>query len=355
MDAHTPGKHIVLRSYLNAWLPILGTWNGRIIFIDGFAGPGEYATGEEGSPVIALKALLEHSAKAKISAEVVFVFIEGDAARAKNLEKVLEPYAQTLPPSVTLEVTCGTCAPTLNQLLDELEQSRSKLAPALVMLDPFGVKDTPLTIVSRLLKQSRCELFISFMWESMNRFKSTPEFEQHLDGLFGSPNWREALSIGNTEVRKYFLHDLYRKQLLSAGAKYVTFFELWKEGKHVYSIFFATQHSTGFDKMKEAIWRADRTGSYQFRGNRGEQIALALAEADLTPFQEQLVNEFQGKGWVTVDQIIEWSKGDGTIFYSGQVKRSLRAMEAAGTIEVDTSTRKRSGTHPSGTKLRIAE
>ena|SRR5579872_2122249 len=28
---------------LDAWLPILGTYNKRIIYIDGFAGPGEYA------------------------------------------------------------------------------------------------------------------------------------------------------------------------------------------------------------------------------------------------------------------------------------------------------------------------
>ncbi|MFV2045518.1 MAG: three-Cys-motif partner protein TcmP, partial [Anaerolineales bacterium] len=60
LEPHTTGKHKVLRGYLDAWFPILGTWSGRILFIDGFAGPGEYRGGEQGSPQIALDALLKH-------------------------------------------------------------------------------------------------------------------------------------------------------------------------------------------------------------------------------------------------------------------------------------------------------
>src|SRR6266480_4373366 len=70
LGEHTPGKHLVLRNYLNAWLPILGMTHDRIVFIDGFAGPGEYAGGEPGSPIIALRALKEHVAKTRFSAEV---------------------------------------------------------------------------------------------------------------------------------------------------------------------------------------------------------------------------------------------------------------------------------------------
>src|SRR5207248_1377177 len=76
LGEHTPGKHLVLRNYLNAWLPILGMTQDRIVFIDGFAGPGEYSGGEPGSPIIALRALKEHVAKGKFTAEVKFVFVE---------------------------------------------------------------------------------------------------------------------------------------------------------------------------------------------------------------------------------------------------------------------------------------
>ena len=63
LEPHTRGKHLVLKSYLDAWFPIMGSWNGRILFIDGFAGPGEYEGGEEGSPLIALRSLKDHHAQ----------------------------------------------------------------------------------------------------------------------------------------------------------------------------------------------------------------------------------------------------------------------------------------------------
>jgi three-Cys-motif partner protein len=76
-------KHLVLRSYLDAWLPIMSSANSRVLFIDGFAGPGEYAGGEEGSPQIALRALVDHSAA--IKAKVAYFFIEKEAERAPAL------------------------------------------------------------------------------------------------------------------------------------------------------------------------------------------------------------------------------------------------------------------------------
>lgn len=59
LDPHTAAKHEILRRYLNAWFPILGTYNGRVVFLDGFAGPGIYSQGEPGSPIVALRTLLE--------------------------------------------------------------------------------------------------------------------------------------------------------------------------------------------------------------------------------------------------------------------------------------------------------
>jgi three-Cys-motif partner protein len=65
----------------------MGSWTSRILFIDGFAGPGEYTGEEPGSPIIALNALRNHTAKHVISAEVGFIFIERDQDRADHLEQ----------------------------------------------------------------------------------------------------------------------------------------------------------------------------------------------------------------------------------------------------------------------------
>jgi hypothetical protein len=68
LEPHTAAKHRILRSYLNAWLPILSKYNSRLVLIDGFAGPGEYEGGEPGSPLIMLDAFLSHAYKDLISA-----------------------------------------------------------------------------------------------------------------------------------------------------------------------------------------------------------------------------------------------------------------------------------------------
>ena len=50
IEPHTKAKHQILEEYLKAWYPILSSWQGRVLYLDGFAGPGTYSGGEDGSP-----------------------------------------------------------------------------------------------------------------------------------------------------------------------------------------------------------------------------------------------------------------------------------------------------------------
>jgi hypothetical protein len=45
LEGHTQGKYLVLTEYMGAWLPIMTKWNGRVLFIEAFVGPGEYSGG----------------------------------------------------------------------------------------------------------------------------------------------------------------------------------------------------------------------------------------------------------------------------------------------------------------------
>jgi three-Cys-motif partner protein len=68
LEPHTRAKHEILKRYLQAWMVILS--QGRfpeILYIDGFAGPGEYAGGEAGSPIIALDAALGFKTLARLA------------------------------------------------------------------------------------------------------------------------------------------------------------------------------------------------------------------------------------------------------------------------------------------------
>jgi three-Cys-motif partner protein len=51
LEPHTRAKHEILKRYLQAWMIILS--QGRfpeILYIDGFAGPGEYEGGKPDLP-----------------------------------------------------------------------------------------------------------------------------------------------------------------------------------------------------------------------------------------------------------------------------------------------------------------
>ncbi len=74
---HTAAKLAILRSYLGAWFAILGRGTNfdRIIYIDGFAGPGRYKGGEDGSPIVALKAAFR-AQSAGLSLPFEFHFVE---------------------------------------------------------------------------------------------------------------------------------------------------------------------------------------------------------------------------------------------------------------------------------------
>ncbi|GAH57278.1 unnamed protein product, partial [marine sediment metagenome] len=146
IEPHTEAKHAILRKYLNAWLPIITRWNGRVLYIDGFAGPGEYIDSEEGSPIIAIKSVLEH--KADIKAEIRMLFIEADKRRCEFLKKKLESYQ--LHPNIITESICAKFDETLTEILDYLDEQKTRLAPAFVFMDPFGFTGIPFSVVKEL-------------------------------------------------------------------------------------------------------------------------------------------------------------------------------------------------------------
>jgi three-Cys-motif partner protein len=354
IDEHTKGKHLVLRAYLNAWLPILGSWNGRILFIDSFAGPGEYKDGEEGSPVIALNALINHSSKNTIRGEINFLFIESREDRYLHLNEIVKGYENKLPTNASAQAILGSFDEAMKQVLDQVEEQNKNLAPSFVMIDPFSISDTPLSVIERLLRNPRSEVFISVMYEFINRFIRTPEFEKHLDELFGCKEWRNAVDISDSGKRKKFLFDLYINQLKKAGCKYVVNFDLYEGNRHVYTIFFGTQHLKGCDEMKKAIWKIVPSGNYRFVGTNSPQLTLSINSPNYDPLKKILQDRFIGKGWIGIEEIIDFVVSDETDYHSGQVKTTvLKPMEK--NKEIECKDRTRDFTYPEGTKIKFLD
>jgi hypothetical protein len=214
-----------------------------------------------------------------------------------------------------------------------------------------------MSIVRRILSNPKSEVYVSFMVEAINRFHATPEFEKHLDELFGCGEWRGGIEMPEGEQRIAFFYDLYEKQLRRAGAKQVVRFELFEGKRLVYAIFFGTQSVVGADRMKQAIWKVAPFGDFAFHGVRaGLQLGLEIGKTELGPLRDAIVEEFRGKGWVPVDAVVDFVSSDATDFHEGHVRKgALKVMEESGLIEVHRQPQKRKGSFPAGTKIRVVE
>ncbi len=354
LEDHTLGKHRVLMNYMKAWLPIMRSWSGAVLFIDAFAGPGEYQNGEDGSPIIALKSLLEHSAKDKMKGKLYFVFIEKDLDRKVHLEKVIKPYSDNLPVNCGIRIFHTTFLEKMTEIFDQYDSLNRKFPPAFVMIDPFGVSDTPMHIIRRILANPRSEVYISFMYDAINRFRNQPNFERHLDELFGSPDWRVGLKMPGGMQRKGFFYALYEQNLREAGATAVLYFELYRNERLIYTIFFATQHEKGCEVMKRAMWKTAPFGDFKFKSGTANQLTLGIEPAVLTPLREALHSEFGQSGWVTIEEVEQFVRTDKTEFHSGHLKRkTLAPMEREGELEVKSSNPKRGQGSFKGTQVKF--
>ncbi len=158
LDDHTRAKHGVLRSYLLAWLAVMGQQAQkiarpgaeapRLLVVDGFAGPGRYATGEEGSPLIMLKALLEHDAFERMGGvEFLYLFIEHDERRVVHLQEELDQI--DLPSNVKVTLEHGEFEATFGEIVEDIHGREGRtLVPTFAFIDSFGYASTS---VGRLL------------------------------------------------------------------------------------------------------------------------------------------------------------------------------------------------------------
>ena len=263
-DPHTDAKHQILEEYLKAWFPILTRWNGKIIYIDGFAGPGVYSKGEDGSPIIAIKTAQNHSQSSTFN-EILFLFIEKDKERVKNLQEVIAKKFPSLPHKFKCIIKGDEFAPTLEKFLDDVDSSGDRLSPTLAFIDPFGYSGMPMTLIARLLANSKTEVIITFMTGFIVRFTDEMRAEA-LDELFGTNEWRKVNQIKEFEEREKFLIDLYTKQLReAAGATYVRTFEMRDSANRpLYHLVFGTKNLKGMEVMKAAMFKVDRRGTYKF-------------------------------------------------------------------------------------------
>lgn len=353
LEPHTAAKHELLRRYLGGWFPILSRYNGRIVFLDGFSGPGIYEQGEKGSPIIALEALIGHSYFEKMNhREFLFLFNEADEDRHAQLETVVQDFQDQhvpWPANVKIQTYNADFHSTATGIIQFLKEQKKSLAPTFAFVDPFGVKDSPLDLLAQLLNFDKCEVFVYFDYNTVNRFAAAGNIDARLTELFGTDRFKEAAGLSG-EPRKQFLHDLYQQQLNDVCKfPYVKSFEMInRTGKTGYFLFYGTRSVRGLGVMKEAMWKVDPGGGYHFSDRMAGEDVLFELGADTAPLQAELARAFAGRT-VTIEVLEEYVLVFTPYAVSHLKRQTLKPMQEAGLISCPGQVRR--GTYPAGTSI----
>ena len=333
--AHTKAKHEILDSYLGGWYPKLSQF-GRILFFDGFAGRGVYSDGSEGSPLIALRNVLAHSAIDR-SCSFEFLFVERDAKNAKQLSEVISMLRTDIggfPANVKVEIKQGSFEDYANVLA---EQNRLR-APTFAFIDPFGYSGIPMDAIVHLTRHPTTEVFVNLMVDHLGRFVERDGQSATVSALYGLPAEQVMSEFGKgIDTRHVHLRDLNIQQLRSrAGFPYITSFGMKTDTGHVgYYLLHGTRHIEGIRLMKAAMWKVDPINGGMFSDQHSHHDQLFQMGADLHPLKKSLLDEHGGENDVCLEDLRNETLIGSSAFRDTHVPQAIKELEVAGLARVE--------------------
>jgi three-Cys-motif partner protein len=356
-EPHTLATIAILKAYLYAYFLILGrTKNGcTCLYIDGFAGPGEYSNSPTGSPIaalVAVKAALSQLGDNWRAGHVDCVFIEDDSERCAHLRKRVASFEGD--PRLRIHVIEDSFENGMTQLREQIPEPFESDDPLFAFIDPFGATGVHFSLVSRILGSQCSEVLVNLDSDGIARILCAKEMANHeevLDSIFGDRSWAIALTSPDFPTLCRQVLELYKSKLRAIpGVDYVFSFEMQGNKDTLnYHLVCASRHPLGLVKMKEAMRTIDQTGSYCFSDGRVGQNVLFRFD-DPEQFANDLHGYFLGRD-VPAAEVLAYSLNE-TPFTNA--KGMLRVLEGRGLVEaVSLNPKRRRGDFNEDTLLSV--
>ena len=213
-DPHTRLKHAFYRWYVACWMGrvLQGRWAKPGTIIDGFAGSGMYSDGLDGSAIMIAKLFREHLCRPNFQ-PLTYVTNDLDPRRCDALGGRMK----ALPVDDRIHhVPVGP-----KKFEDIVTEVRKHHAPpgtqTLWIIDPYGLKQIPWSIVAEIVKVPKNDAVITFMADEAHRYRSNPAMVSVMNGLYGDDSWRNIPEGLSTAQSKAALVKLYCDKLEALG------------------------------------------------------------------------------------------------------------------------------------------
>lgn len=331
-------KARIVQKYFVAWANIVvgaaKKWGeGKIAYIDLYAGPGRYKDGAASTPLLILEKAIEND---RIRDALVALFNDVD----ENNSSTLTNEIAALPGIDTLKykpvVNCNEVGQDAEDYFSETE-----IIPSFTFFDPFGYKGLSLRLVNGVIKDWGCDCVFFFNYNRINAGISNPMVKQHMDALFGeerADELRAKVNGAKPALRQEMVLEELSNALIEMGGKFVLPFRFKNdEGRLTHHLIFVSKNFKGYEVMKEIMAKESSTedqGVASFAYSPADETMPFLFEFQrpLDDLEELLLAGFAGQNISMLEIYREHSVGHP--YLSRHYKSVLGKLEEAGKIAV---------------------
>jgi three-Cys-motif partner protein len=329
-------KSEIVSKYLWAWskaiIPTAKKKNGKVAYIDLFAGPGRYHDGTKSTPLLVLEKAINDPDMRNM---LVTIFSDADPEKTQLLKNDIDNLTgiNTLKykPIVDTSIVNDKVAETFHSI---------QLIPTLSFFDPWGYKGLSRQLVNSFIKDWGCDCIIFFNYNRINMGIMNDKVTEHMEAILGEENVRKLrLEIGhmNTSQRESAILTCLSSAMMQLGGKYVLPFRFRSErGKRIsHHLVFISKNQMGYQIMKDimaSVSTSECQGvpSFEYSPFKETQLKLAMP---LDELKTKLLDHFAGK-CLTVYEIFN-KHNINTNYILRNYKEALIHLEDNGKISAE--------------------
>jgi three-Cys-motif partner protein len=342
-------KATIVAKYFWAWakviIPTAKRHEGKIAYLDLFAGPGRYQDGTKSTPLLILQQAI---ADPQMRQMLVTLFNDRDENHSRELDAAIKalPNVGTLKyqPAV-LNEEVGT------EMVKQFQ--KTKLVPTLFFVDPWGYKGLSLQLVNSVLKDWGCDCIFFFNYNRISMGLSNPSVEEHMNALFGkvrADELRPLLEGASPNDRELRIVEELCNALGAREGRYVLPFRFLNDQgtRTSHHLIFVSKSFKGYEIMKSIMAKESSKldqGVPSFEYNPADNRFPTLFEltAPLDELEDRLLDYFAGQRLTMKDVYLKHNVGRSYI--EKNYKDALRSLESKNEIECKPpATERRAGT-----------
>ena len=345
-------KARIVSTYFSAWanviMPSVAKRGGKIRYIDLYAGPGRYKSGEASTPLLIVQKAI---ADPQMASMLVAQFNDAEEEHAVALEAEITRLTGVEKLAHRPRVTC-------REVDDEIAQrlGQARLEPTFSFIDPFGFSGLTMKMIRAVIKDWGCDCVFFFNYTRINAGLSNSFMNLHMNALFGSERadtLRTRLLGLTPELRQAAILEELANAIRGAGGEFVLpfTFKSASGARTSHMLIFVTKHFLGYSIMKDIMARESSTedeGVRSFCYSPADESTpwLFSLRQPLGTLKQSLLEEFAGLE-IGLEDIYKSHSVDSP-YVKKNYRQILKQLESDGAISARSTTGRRvAGTFPS--------